>query len=220
MNMSEKEKIIILGASRFAEEVADYISKIEKYTLIGFIEGLNRERCREKLLGLSVIWIDDVAKLIDTRSCKAVCAVGSTKRKHFIQQAVTSGLEFATIIHHTAQVSDTDTLGIGTIISPGAIIAASTSLGRHVIVNRGSLIGHHVEIGDYVTISPGVNIAGGVKIGDLCYIGMGALILDGISIGNNSVVGAGSVVTKDVPDSVQVVGMPARISKEFKDCLR
>jgi acetyltransferase-like isoleucine patch superfamily enzyme len=68
-----------------------------------------------------------------------------------------------------------------------------------------------------VTISPGVNIAGKAKIGDLCYIGMGAVVLDGISIGNNSVVGAGSVVTKDVPDSVQVLGMPARIAKEFKE---
>lgn len=215
--MSKKEKIIILGASLFAEEVADYISKIERYTLVGFIEGMNRERCRKKLLGLSVIWIDDVAKLIDSRSCKAVCAVGSTKRKHFIQRAATSGLEFVTIIHPTAQVSDTNMLGIGTIISPGAIIAASTRLGCHVIVNRGSLIGHHAEIGDYVTISPGANIAGKTKIGDLCYIGMGAVILDGISIGNNSVVGAGSVVTKDVPASVQVLGMPARISKEFKE---
>jgi sugar O-acyltransferase (sialic acid O-acetyltransferase NeuD family) len=217
MNMSEKEEIIILGASLFAEEVADYISKIEKYTLVGFIEGINRDRCRKPLSGLPVIWIDDVAKSIDARSCKAVCAVGSTKRKHFIQQAATSGLEFTTIVHPAAQVSDTASIGIGTIISPGAIIAVSTRIGCHVIINRGCLIGHHVEIGDYVTISPGANIAGRTKIGNLSYIGMGAVILDGISIGSNSVVGAGSVVTKDVPDSVQVLGMPARISKELKD---
>ncbi len=159
--------------------------------------------------------INDVAKLIDTRSCRAICAVGSTKRKHFIQQVTSSGLEFTTIIHCTAQVSHTASVGVGTIISPGAVIAISTRIGDHVIINRGSLIGHHVEIGDYVTISPGANIAGRTKIGDLCYIGMGALILDGISIGSNSVVGAGSVVTRDVPDSVQVLGMPARISKKL-----
>jgi acetyltransferase-like isoleucine patch superfamily enzyme len=46
---------------------------------------------------------------------------------------------------------------------------------------------------------------------------MGAVILDGISVGSNSVVGAGAVVTKDVPGSVQVMGIPARISKEIKE---
>jgi acetyltransferase-like isoleucine patch superfamily enzyme len=43
---------------------------------------------------------------------------------------------------------------------------------------------------------------------------MGALVLDHISIGSHSIVGAGAVVTKDVPDNVQVVGVPAKIVKQ------
>jgi len=217
MKKKEKEKLIILGAGLFAVEVADYISGIKDYELAGFVEGINQEICHETLLGLPVIWIGDVARLNDSSSYKAVCAVGTTKRKHFIRQAVSSGLKFATIVHPAAQVSNSAILGKGTIISPGAIIAANTRIGCHVIINRGCLIGHHVEIGNYVTISPGANIAGKAKIGDLCYIGMGAVILDGISVGNNSIVGAGSVVTKDVPCSVKVLGIPARISKEISE---
>jgi acetyltransferase-like isoleucine patch superfamily enzyme len=45
---------------------------------------------------------------------------------------------------------------------------------------------------------------------------MGAVIIDGITIGNNSIVGAGSVVTKDVPSNVQVLGVPASISKDLR----
>jgi UDP-perosamine 4-acetyltransferase len=217
MKQDERQKLIILGASLFAEEVADYISESEDYEVVGFVEGLRRERCNETLFNLPVIWVDDVARLEDFSSYKAVCAVGTIKRKHFIQQAVNAGLSFATIVHPAAQVSHTAKLGDGTIVSPGAVIAARARIGGHVIINRGCLIGHHVEIGDYVTISPGANIAGRVKIGNLCYIGMGAVILDGISVGNNSVVGAGSVVTKDVPPFVQVLGVPARISKEIKE---
>ena len=217
MKKLEKEKLVILGASLFAEEVAEYISRVKNCDLVGFVEGIDRKRCQEKKLDLPVIWIDDVVELTKSGTYKAVCAVGSTKRKYFIQQALSSGLEFATIVHPAAQVSNSTILGKGTIISPGAIIAANTRIGCHVIINRGCLIGHHVEIGNYVTISPGANIAGKAKIGDLCYIGMGAVILDGISVGNNSIVGAGSVVTKDVPCSVKVLGIPARISKEISE---
>jgi maltose O-acetyltransferase len=43
---------------------------------------------------------------------------------------------------------------------------------------------------------------------------MGATLLDRISIGSHSVVAAGAVVTRDVPEKVQVQGVPARVVKE------
>jgi acetyltransferase-like isoleucine patch superfamily enzyme len=46
---------------------------------------------------------------------------------------------------------------------------------------------------------------------------MGALILNTISVGAHSVVGAGAVVTRNVPDHVQVVGIPAAIVREGID---
>ena len=41
----KKENIIILGASAFAEEVAELISEIEGYEVVGFVDGLDRARC-------------------------------------------------------------------------------------------------------------------------------------------------------------------------------
>ena len=45
-------------------------------------------------------------------------------------------------------------------------------------------------------------------------IGSSATILGGIVIGENAIVGAGAVVTKDVPESAVVAGVPARIIKK------
>jgi len=207
-------KLYILGSSLYAEEIAELIVDSEGfYDLNGFIEGVDHERCSEKLLDRPILWIDDVSNL--DGNCRGICAVGSPKRKDFIQQAQSLGLQFTSFIHPSAQVPTSSTIGTGSIVSAGSIIAGKTSIGEHTIINHGCLIGHHVSIGNYVTISPGANIAGETVIGDGSYIAMGVIILDGIMIGKNVVIGAGALVTKDVPDNVQVVGSPARIVKKF-----
>jgi acetyltransferase EpsM len=205
-------KCLILGTRTLAIEIADIISEIPDVQLTGFVENMERDKCREKLEGLPVYWVDELEKLSKTHC--AVCALATTHRKRFIEQVSAYNTPFATIMHPTARISAKSTLGKGTIVSAGVIIAAYTNLGQHVIVNRGALIGHHTKIGDYVTIQPGANIAGLCTIGDSAYIGMGAIVLDRISIGSHSIVGAGAVVTKDVPDNVQVIGVPAKIVKE------
>jgi sugar O-acyltransferase (sialic acid O-acetyltransferase NeuD family) len=209
---SHKEKLVILGRGLFAQEVVDLVEETEKYEVTAFIENWDREKTRQSLLGRPIIWIDETASLASTH--KAVCALGTTHRLGFIEQAAAIGFEFATIIHPSVRLSSTSSVGEGSILSAGVIVAAHTTVGRHVIINRGSLIGHHTTIHDYVTISPGANIAGSATIDEGTYVGIGAIVLDHRTIGAHAVIGAGAVVTRDVPDRVQVMGIPARITKE------
>jgi sugar O-acyltransferase (sialic acid O-acetyltransferase NeuD family) len=204
--------LLILGTRTLAVEIADLASEVKLIRVAGFVENLDPDRCRERLEGLPVYWVDEVAGLAGSHG--AVCGIATTFRSRFVDQVVDTGIRFPTLVHPTARVSTTSVLGNGTIVSVGVIIASHTRLGRHVLVNRGSLIGHHTEIGDYVTIHPGANVAGACQIGEATYIGMGAVVIDHVKIGAHSVVGAGAVVTKDVPDHVLVVGVPARIAKE------
>lgn len=119
--------------------------------------------------------------------------------------------KFFNIIPPTAVIASSTSLGHGIQIHPGVVIASYAKLRNFVTLNRNSTIGHHTEIEDYVTINPGANVAGFCHIGEGTIIGMGANILEHINIGKNVIVGAGAVVTKNIPDNVTVLGIPAKI---------
>lgn len=208
---SKPLRVLILGSTPFSEEVADLVSEAPDLELAGFVENLDRGRCRQKLLDKPIYWIETLPEMIDT--CRFLCGIGTTRRSNYVTQARSYGAEFATLLHPRSHRSATCRIEPGSILGVNTIVAAHAHIGQHVILNRAATVGHHTRIGSCTTIGPGVNIAGRCRVGDGAYIGIGANVVDGVTIGNNSVVGAGSVVLHDVPDNVCVVGVPARIVK-------
>jgi sugar O-acyltransferase (sialic acid O-acetyltransferase NeuD family) len=200
--------LVILGARSFAREVADLLDDLPAFELKGFVENVDRERCADTIDGLPIFWVDAIATLAATH--RGICALGSTKRRTFIEDATHAGLGFVTLVHPSARVSPRSALGEGTIVCPGVHVASHTRIGRHVLINRGALIGHNVEIGDYVTIGPGANIAGFCRVGSGTYIGIGATFVDRVAVGAGAVVAAGALVQRDVPDQTMVAGPGAR----------
>jgi len=209
---SDTYPLLILGTRTFAVEVADLAVAIPGMQVAGFVENMDPQRCHQTLEGLPVYWIDEVASLVNSH--RAVCALSTTLRSRFVEQAARKGFAFATLVHPAAIVSKRSDVGEGCILNAACVVGAHSVLGSHVIVNRGALIGHHTTIGRFSSIQPGANIAGACSIGEATYIGMGAIVLDHITVGSHAVVGAGAVVTHDVPDHAQVMGIPARVVKE------
>ncbi len=194
--------LLILGAGKFAMEVADLANEIEGFRVRGFVQNVERENHGTKLDGLPVHGVHEIAELAATHW--VVCAIGARERRQFIEQVSALGFRFATLVHPTARVSTTSRLAEGTIVSVGCVIASHTSVGRHVILNRGALIGHHTAIGDYVTIGPGANIAGSVVLGEDTFIGIGGIVSDHLEIGARVFIAAGAVITKSVVDDMRV----------------
>jgi sugar O-acyltransferase (sialic acid O-acetyltransferase NeuD family) len=209
-----RQTLVILGTSLFAPEVLDVVEDAGGFDVTAFIENWDRDKAGGRLLGRPVLWIDDAAPLAGTHV--ALCALGTTRRRGFIEAIGAMGFGFATVVHPASRISRTAAVGEGSFVNAGVVVAANARIGRHVIVNRGVLIGHDTMIDDYATLSPGANVAGAVTIGEGAYISMGAIVLDRVQIGPGSVVAAGAVVTRNVPAGVQVMGVPARVVKEVE----
>ena len=101
--------------------------------------------------------------------------------------------------------------------------------GRNVFVNHGctAMDLGGIDIGDDVMIGPNVHLissghpldpairrsqitTGPIRIGRGVWIAAGAMVLQDVVVGDDAVVAAGAVVTKDVPPSALVAGVPAQ----------
>ena len=207
--MPTKQNLLIVPPTPYGLACADVIEDIPGAKVAGFIECLDQQRTHETYGGLPIHWIEDLSAQRHTHGI--VCALGSTDRDNYVRIIESQGLKFPTLLHPTSQVSTRATIEEGSFLDVNSIVAAYSKISRHSRLARGSIIGHHTYLGEYVTVAPGANIAGHCNIGDHTYIGMSAVIRDHVKVGQRSIVGAGAVVTKDVPDHVTVVGVPARI---------
>lgn len=92
--------------------------------------------------------------------------------------------------------------------------------GKGLRINHFGLIvvSPKAKIGDFCDIHQGVNIGENTDkeapiIGNNVWIGPGVKVFGKIQIGNNVMIGANAVVTKNFPNDVVIMGVPAEIKK-------
>jgi sugar O-acyltransferase (sialic acid O-acetyltransferase NeuD family) len=213
-----KKNVFIVGAGGCARETLDiYIDLQREADVLGFVE----ENCQKEGQLLNGKPTYDISSLNDLKiknnDFSLIGAMGSTKRKHLLEQLEKAGFSFDTLIHPSAIRSRWVEFGEGSIVAPGVIMTCQIKVGRHAIINFGSRIGHDVDIGDFSTISPGAAVMGFSRLGEQVFVGANATITDHVAVGRGCVIAAGSVVTKDVPDMSLVAGVPGVIKKVYKD---
>ncbi len=205
------------GAGGHGKVVADILISRGDNKFAGFVDD------REQLKGATVLgyqvhgdgqWLRQEA----LRSPVAVAlGVGAADSRQFLFDRCSNwGIEILTLLHPSAVVSKAAALGRGTAVMAGAVVNAEAKIGVGVIVNSGAVVEHDVEIGDYAHVAPNATMGGSSRLGSFSHLGLGATVLQSIEIGCHTIIGAGAVVTKNFPDHIVAVGVPARIHRRVQ----
>jgi acetyltransferase-like isoleucine patch superfamily enzyme len=115
-------------------------------------------------------------------------------------------------VHLETQEDARIDLGEEVVISRGTHIVAMAG----ITIGEGSMIGEYTSIRDAnharhpdLPIRDSKHSARPITIGREVWIGRGVTVLGGVTIGDKATVGANAVVTRDVPEGMTVVGIPA-----------
>ncbi len=127
-------------------------------------------------------------------------------------------------------IDDNTKIGTFVEIQKNATIGKNCKISTHTFICEGVHIEDNVFIGHNVTFINDKYPRSINKDGEMqtetdwkvvetfvkrgASIGSSATILCGVTIGENAIVGAGSVVTKNVPASTIVAGVPAKVIKK------
>lgn len=111
------------------------------------------------------------------------------------------------------------TLGNKVFLGTGSIIdlAGKIEIGNHATVSPGAIILSHLSVGfsDHPLIKSYPKKVEKTIIGNGVFIGANATVLSGVTISKETMVGAGSVVTKNIPERVLAVGVPAIVKRKL-----
>ncbi len=213
----QRKRIIIIGAGGLAREIEWLIRDINRtgahYDFTGYVVSdmskIGPHDTLDQLRG-DYDWLVRNARSIDAVTIGIGTPALRLKVANEVKQILPS-LEWPALVHPSA-ILDTESARIadGAQICANVTGTVNLTIGSFSLCNLSCTLGHEAVIGKGCVINPGANISGGVSLGDCVLVGTGAQVLQYVKVGARTIIGSGAVVTKDVPNDVTVVGVPAK----------
>lgn len=220
MNTSERIPIVVYGAGGHGRETALLIEALIEagapWQLLGFLT--DDPSTHGSMIGTLPVLGDKTVLAAKPGTIDVAMGIGSARaRQRVVERTRAHVRSYPTLVHPTVPRFDRVVVGEGTQIHAGSILTVDIEIGAFVILNRHVDVSHDCRLADWVTLAPAVTLAGGVIVHEGADLGARATCIPGVRVGAWSVIGAGAVVTRDVPEGITAVGVPARALAEYRD---
>ncbi len=201
-------------------EIAGIVDKVESKAEVEAetkveIEAEVEDKVKAEMLGYPIIGTDDDLPELRKKYTYALVTVGQIKspdiRIKLFKRLLELGFELPTIISPMAYVSRHAKIDQGTIIMHHALVNAGAHIGQNCIINTKALIEHDAVVEDHCHIATGAVVNGQVRVGEGSFLGSNAECMEGVVIGKRSVVGLGMSLSRDVLESMPILGEVRKI---------
>ena len=204
--------LALFGAGAIGREFKLMADGSEEWDEVVFIDDHAET---EQLYGCPVYRFQQFRTRFSPEEARFIIAIGEPKfRLEAFERMKRAGYAGGRLIHPSASISPDAEIGEGTAVCHDAFVGSQARIGRNCYLSRNVSVGHDAAVGDHTRLGVNAFVGGHAAIGENVFIGAGALLKDRIHIGQASVVAMGAAVFEDVPDSVTVIGNPARVSGE------
>ncbi|MFF2079071.1 DapH/DapD/GlmU-related protein [Kitasatospora sp. NPDC058162] len=197
--------VVILGAAKFALEVARYV-RDAGHTVDRFLA----------LEGEEVVVPDGqwsrISRDHPAEGTAVVLAVSAPERRAELVRDVVEArnLDAINVVHPSSTVEDGALRGVGNVIGPDNYVGVNATFGSFNVLNYRSSIGHHSRIGSSNFISPNFHTGNSVTIGSGNFFGIGCQLAPGVTVGDDCRVQAGLTLFEDAVDGRSYLA-PSRI---------
>ena len=210
--------ICIYGCGGLGRETAELIKIVnanKRWDNIIFIED---NPSKQFVNDISVYGTKDLLTYFNKEDIEVVIAVGEPAVREKMKNNILSmGLKLATIIHPEIIVPKTTIICDGVVINQGCYLSCNVEIKSNVFLQQSVIIGHDTKINENTLLSAHSFVGGNCVLGKNTYIGPNSSIKEAIIVGDNCIVGMGSMVFKDIPNTMTVLGNPARIIAKNND---
>lgn len=212
--------MVIVGAGGFAKEILETFAQRNELDNLFFYDDVTTDAPALLFERFPILRsLDEVKDVFEeTGDNRFTLGLGNPVFRLKLNRKLTSigGRITSTISPNTEIGRFGTSVAEGCNILSGSIITNNVILKTGCLINPGCSISHDSTLEEYVQISPGVRITGNCVIGSFSILGTNCVILPKVKVGHNVVIGAGAVVTKDIPDNVMAMGVPAVVKKKLE----
>ncbi len=186
--------IVILGAGRFALELATYLQEIEPGATLRHLNVEGEAPCAA---AQAQPWPEQG---LDSRHRYVLGVADIAMRQALIDRYFSDGRLQAPNFVHPSVRHRLDLSGArGNVIAADTYLGVNVRLGSWNMINYHCCVGHHSQLGDNNFLSPHFNAGNSISVGSRCFLGLGTVVTPQTVIQDDVTVQAGCTLSELIP---------------------